>query len=345
MKRQHVTATALALALTVIAAPSALPGGGDKKAPAGGRDVEVRYGNGSTVLMTVVQDKIEVATAFGKLTVPTREIRGIDFGLHLSEETQQRIDAALAQLASPAYRQRDAALQELVRLGPQAYLALQRAARTKDGEAGKRVEMALKRIAQKVPARLLRTREDDRIRTTKFTIVGRVVTPAIRARAEYFGDLELKAGQMLSMRWLQGAGETEVAVDAARYGSAPDQWLDTGLTVEAHAGLKITAAGQVDLWPQQPGQYMSGPEGMQGGGGVVVVGNRVVRQRGNQAGGALMGRIGESGTPFYVGQTFRQTPAEGGRLFLHILPSPWGNASAGTYTVRITVGANVEDED
>jgi hypothetical protein len=349
---QRLILPALALALTAIVPPQARTGGDRSKAPqpgssgsAVGREVEVRFANGSNVLMTLVQERIEVTTDFGKLSVPAKDIRHIDFGLHLDDATRRKIDAALDRLADPNYRQREAAVQELVRLGPRAYLAVRRAARSKDGEAGKRAEMALKRINQKVPARLLPTREEDRIRTSKFTIIGRISTPAIRARAEYFGELDLKPGQMLSMRWLQGAGETEVAVDAARYGSGPDQWLDTGIKVEAHTGLKVLASGQVDLWPQQPGQYLAGPEGMQGGGGAVVVNNRVVRVAGAQSGGALMGRVGAGGTPFYIGPRTRQTPAQGGNLYLHIVPSPWGNASTGTYTVRVTVGPGAEEED
>jgi len=32
-------------------------------------------------------------------------------------------------------------------------------------------------------------------------------------------------------------------VDAAKHGSAPDQWLDSGIRLEPHVRLKVTAAG------------------------------------------------------------------------------------------------------
>src|SRR5262249_16894003 len=152
--------------------------------------------------------------------------------------------------------------------GAHAYPALQRAARSKDPpEAAQRAVEALKLIERKVPARHLRLKEEDVIRTTKFTVVGRVLNPTIKARAEYFGEASLKPFQLHSIRCLQGAGDAEVVVDAAKHGSAPNQWLDVGFLVDPQLDLLITASGQVDLWPQGPGQYVAGPAGMGGGGG------------------------------------------------------------------------------
>ena len=155
------------------------------------KHVEVRFANGSNVIMILLQDNIEIITEFGKLEIPPAEIRQIEFGVHLAEAERGQIARALELLSSSNYKEREAAMKQLVVLGPQAYLALYQATRSKDQEAAKRAQIAMKTIAEKVPARLLRLREDDRIRTTKFTIVGRIVTPSIKARAEYFGDLSL----------------------------------------------------------------------------------------------------------------------------------------------------------
>jgi hypothetical protein len=51
--------------------------------------------------------------------------------------------------------------------------------------------------------------------------------------------------------------------------------------------------------------------------------------------GALIAKIGESGKAFYVGDRFEGAATEEGKLYLHIVPSPWNNASTGTYRVRI----------
>jgi len=324
-----------------------------KRSPAKAKDdpdspkVDVLFVNGSKVVMTVLEDKIEIETDYGKLSIPPRDIRSIEFGIHLSKEVEQKIELALKRLGSDKYKERDLAMRELVGLGPHAYLALTRAAKGDNLEVNTRAKEAMKNIVQKVPRKLLRLKEEDKIRTSKFTVVGRITTPTIKARAEFFGELPLKPGQLVSMSWLSGAGENVVTVDAARYGSAPNQWMDTGVTVEASWGLRIKASGQVDLWPQQAGQYVCGPDGLGGavGGNIIIGGGggrRLVAGGGN--GGALMGKIGD-GTPFHIGERKNLTSEQGGKLYLSIGPSPWNNASTGSYSVRITAGSNVDEED
>jgi hypothetical protein len=119
------------------------------------------------------------------------------------------------------------------------------------------------------------------------------------------------------------AGETEVTIEAAKYGSDANSWLDTGF--EALGGkLLITASGTVDLWPQGPG-YTSQASGYAQGG-----------RMGQHLAGQLLGKIGEDGQVFVIGDRYEGTPSRDGKLYLHIVHSPWGNASAGSYQVKIT---------
>ncbi|MCI0458688.1 MAG: hypothetical protein L0Z62_17155 [Gemmataceae bacterium] len=312
--------------------------GQDRKRPAEPKEAEVRFANGSLVFMTIVQEQIEVQTPFGKLTVPPREIRSIEFGVHLPEGVEEKIQEALKQLNSHNYRHRDLAVRDLVSLGQHAYPALHRATQSTEAEVSQRALAAIKNIERKVPTRNLRLKEEDLIRTSKFTIVGRVLTPAIKARSEYFGELTLKPYQLVSIRWLERAGETEVVVEASKHGSAHNQWLDSGVSVDPQLDLRITASGVVDLWPQGPGQYMASPVGMAGARPVVAGG-------GFAAGpGVLVGRIGEDGSPFVIGERYTGRPSRPGRLYLHIGPSPWNNASTGAYRVRIASGTNLTEE-
>jgi hypothetical protein len=58
-----------------------------------------------------------------------------------------------------------------------------------------------------------------------------------------------------------------------------------------------------------------------------------------------MGRIGEDGAAFVIGERYADTPRRSGTLFLHIIPSPWNNASSGSYQVRIVQGPQAETEE
>ena len=128
-----------------------------------------------------------------------------------------------------------------------------------------------------------------------------------------------------------------MTVDAAKYGSAADQWMDSGIEVDGHAELAIVASGRVDLWQDGTGQYATGPNGYKANAGLVVMGNQMARGTGFP-GGALVGRIGEGTEAFLIGENYKGRAARRGKLYLHIAPSPWGNASVGTYKVVVNTG-------
>jgi hypothetical protein len=187
----------------------------------------------------------------------------------------------------------------------------------------RRSKQALEQIGEKVPLDQLKFPTSDVIQTAEFPISGRIVTPTMKAFSPYFGEVQLQIADLRLMRSLVGSGDLLVNVDAARYGSAQDQWMETDYHVSGSTGLVITATGQVDLWPQGPGQYMTGPAGYGA-------------KRGQYQSGILLGRVGENGKVFIIGDRFEGTVPEEGKLYLHIVPSPWNNASTGGYAVKIT---------
>jgi hypothetical protein len=325
----------------------------DPKGPAptaGPGVVEVRFVNGSTVMMTLLQDKLEIQTAYGKLIIPPGDIRRIEFGRRISEEDARKVEQAIRCLSSTSYKERELAVRDLVALGPVAYSRLQSVIGGQDLEASKRGEAALMKIREKFSTRLLCRSEEDIVQTAKFTIVGRVLTPAIKAKAEDFGELELRPAKLLAIRRLQGDVRKEVVVNAAVY-AAPDgrKWLDSGVVVEPRMSLKFSATGQVDLTPQQPGNRQVGPDGLAGTGGggrVMMRRGKMIRFESGEEGGELMGRIGKDGTPFFIGSQLTQTSKTTGKLYLQITPSPWGGASSGEFRVAITTGSfPVESDD
>jgi hypothetical protein len=330
------------LAALLVAGIGAAPNNSQKAAPKP-RDVEVRFADGSTVRMLLLQEQVEVVTKFGRLTIPADDIRRIEFGIHLPEGVAEKVDEAVKKLASPEAPAREAASRELIGLGAHAYPALNAVLGSGDPEVARRAEEAITAIKARVPAALLRLRVNDRIQTSEFPIVGRIVSPVVRAKSAYFGEKDLKVSDLLSLRTFAAGGTSEVSIDAAKYGSAAGQWLDTDIDVDVGTALAITASGQVDLWQDGTGQYVTGPAGykQQAAGGMMVMGGRGVMMGGGGGaypGGALLGRIGDGGDVFVIGEKYKGKATREGKLQLHIAPSPWGNASVGSYKVKITVG-------
>src|SRR5262249_42709682 len=188
----------------------------------------------------------------------------------------------------------EAAARELVALGAAAYPSLVRAARNTDPEIAQRVNAVLKQIRAKVPPRELRLKVDDYVKTAEFPISGRITSPSIKAKTAYFGELQLKIGELRAIHWMAGAGGTVVTVEATKHGTAPNQWMDTNVNVEPDVPLLLTVTGEVDLLNDGTGQFITGPRGARNVGG----------RGGMHLPGALLGRIGPSGPVFLVGERY-----------------------------------------
>jgi hypothetical protein len=308
----------------------------DTKKPSEPAEAEVRFLDGSVVRMFIMQDTLEVTTPYGKLNIPTRDIQHIDVGVHLPEGMEAKVAQCIEQLNNDNYKMREAALKQLVTWGPYAYPQLYQATKADEPEVAKRASTAVERIRAKYPPQRLRTRGHDIIVTPTFTVVGRITTPLLKAKSENFGELTLELPKVRVIRWMNAAFETQLTVDAEKYGSLPDTWYDTGFEVQSGVKLVITATGSINLWPQggNNGGYMTTARGYGNAGG----------QGGNFRPGTLLAKIGFDGPVFAVTDNYEGMPTRDGKLYLHIVPSPWNNASAGSYQVKILPRADAVGE-
>jgi hypothetical protein len=325
--------------------PPPMTGGTRAPAEAGKPgEVEIHFLNGSKIRATIQSETLEIASIYGKLIVPIQDVQAIEFGVHYPEGAVAKIEFAIKNLGSGDYRARETAAKTLLDLGPYAYPTLLRATRAKESEVAARAKEIVQKIQGKYPKKDLKTSLDDRVVTPTQTIVGRILTASAKTKAEYFGDIEYKFAHMRNLRaFTASAPDIDVAIDAQKYANA-GQWLDTSFQLDGRSSVLITAKGTVDTWPQQPGQYMSGPGGnlrgriggfneqqLQAGAKVRLVGNNS-----QLFGGMLIGKIGEDGEPFVIGDRYDLKSESEGKLYLHIGPSPWNCASTGTYDVKIS---------
>jgi hypothetical protein len=296
-------------------------------------DVEVKFGDSSTLRMLMLQDSVDILTKFGKIPVPLVEVRKIEVGLHLEDGASEKIQAAIKTLSSEGFKEREEAVNQLVALGPAAYSTLFRTSKSADPEVRKRAEKGLNRLKAKYPADQLRLTTQDRIFTKDSIVAGQIMSPTIKAKTPYFGTVDLKFSDLRSILWLAGNIEVEVTVDASKYCQAT-AWMDTGVTLEGGNGLQINASGEIDLMPGNGGQFVSGPQGTN------LHGNQ---GPGSRLPGMLIGKIGERGTVFNIGENYRGAPAQEGKLYLQIMSGRFGGnqPAQGAYTVRINTGLDV----
>ncbi len=324
-----VSCALFGLALVLVGSAAAAPPEArerDKEKPAQGTAADVTMGDGSTVRVTLVSESVELETKYGKLTIPAADVRRIEFAYRVPDETAKKVAAAVKQLGSVEFEKREAATKELRTLGLHAYPSLEEAAKSSDPEVAKRAAGLVEEIREKVAAEDLTFPKKDHVETAEFTVSGHITSPSLRAKTSYFGDADLK---LVDLRVFQAVGAVDsrnLKVDAAKFGSAPNQWMETAITVERGQPLRLTATGSVDLWPQEPGQYMTTPKG---------AGNA---RPPAHSGGSLVGKIGENGTTFLIGEKYEGKAGATGKLYLHIIPSHWGGPSTGSYEVKVSAG-------
>lgn len=305
-------------------------------------EVEIHFLNGSTVRMLIQSEKIDINTHYGKLTVPVKDVRAIEFGLHFPDGVETKIEGAVRGLGSSDYRERERSSAALIDLGPYSYLAVLEATLVTDAEISQRAKELAKKLQVNHPKRDLKTMVEDKVVTRSFTIVGRILTTSIKSKTEYFGDVELAFGKMRTLRSVGTAGlDMEFALDASKYANQ-GQWMDTKYHVDGRSGIVVTAKGMIDVMPQQGGQYLSSPNGFQATqrgqpfGGIMMGGRKIGVVNQQAHGGMLLGKIGEDGEVFIVGERYDGTPETEGRLYLHIGPSQWNVPSAGNFDIKIT---------
>jgi hypothetical protein len=103
------------------------------------------------------------------------------------------------------------------------------------------------------------------------------------------------------------------------------QWQSTGLKLQPGDTLNLRAEGQ---WQYSPIVGLTGP-----GGGRPAVDSYPLP---TVPGGALIGRIGDTGQPFYVGRRYHAWAAEAGLLYLRINDDLLGD-NQGVMRVNIDV--------
>jgi hypothetical protein len=273
-----------ALVLLGAAEPTAIDEKGAKPA-----EIAAYFHDSTVIHGVVVRENVEIMMRFGKLAVPFSEIRRIEFGHRVPDDVAGKIEEAIKRLGHEQFPQREAAGKELIAHGKLAYPALVTASQSADKEVSRRATIALEKIREAFTEEQLQFRTDDVIYTRDCVLTGRIASPVMKAQTQKFGDLTFKLTDLRAV-YSMATSTADLSVEAAPFAAAPDKWLDTGIEVEAGMGLVVSASGKVDLVPQQPGQFVAGPEGAPRAGqnlGVPM--------------GTLMGRIGEKGEPFAIG--------------------------------------------
>src|SRR5262249_132712 len=101
---------------------------------------------------------------------------------------------------------------------------------------------------------------------------------------------------------------------------------------DGSSGLMIAASGEIDLLNDGSGDFVCGPTG------TANIGGR--RGPNSRLPGSLMGRIGETGSPFFVGGRYQNMTAPTGKPYFQTVPPPFNNGQmpSGSFKAKISTG-------
>lgn len=195
--RRALTALPLLTALILVAADD--PKKPAPKSPEPGA-FELRLSDGSVLKAVILDEKIDVLTKYGKLSVPVADIQKIEFTPRLTPEAAKKLETAVANLASPTESTREAAAAELLKAGVAAIPPLSRAAKGPNQELAAKARDMLERVRESLGDEKTVIHTEDAIYTEGFTVVGKVETPTLKARTGHFGELTLKMTDLRGLR-------------------------------------------------------------------------------------------------------------------------------------------------
>jgi hypothetical protein len=206
--------------------------------------VEVVFTDNSTLKVSLQEQRLEVITAYGKLQIPIADIRRVEFRTRIPEDTAKKVEAAIASLGSPEFRQREEASSILLKLREKGYPALLVATRSKDLEVVRRAEEILAKIRDDVPEELLEFRKFDVVHTDDSKIAGQIDVSVLKANTFQFGMVQLK---LTDMRCLRSMGDV-AEVDAGNAAPDPGHLVNLRDQVGKKFSFRVTGAVGGSVW-------------------------------------------------------------------------------------------------
>jgi hypothetical protein len=246
-----VAAIALSVGLIIAPVPAAAPqppAGAESSKSRPSIDAEVKYIDDSTMKLKLLDDKLELTTKHGVLSIAVADIRRIDFATRIPADAAEKVLFALGKLNHSDFKVREAATEELKGYRERAYGLVLKALKSDDPEVSRRADEIVTAIRARVPAAQLEMREFDVVQTDDSRITGRLTAEVLRVGTFQFGEQSLKLADMRTLRASGVPGEeTAGTLPAPGNLSAYQQQFGKELSFTV-TGFTPTAGASPNLW-------------------------------------------------------------------------------------------------
>lgn len=280
--------------------------GGEEYGPAKPDDKssQVFMQDGTFIVGQIDLETFEIVTEYGKLVVPRDQIIKMRIGKNANKELKEKIESLISKLGDQEFKVREEATKELNAMGIVVLQELRDAAKSEDIEVKTRAEKLVKEIEASISPDAEEVIDDDEIVTRKFTIRGELLVENFVIETRY-GTMRAAKKDVKAIVVSQPSGLRKTVIVSGTTHAGNNSMKDTGIDLKKGDRISISASGTVFI--RNWGINVS-PDGDQSYG----------QHFPNIPAGALMGKIGKSGTLFNVGSSYNATVEADGRLYLGI---------------------------
>ena len=208
---------------------------------------EVLFTDGSTMKISLLDEQVLVQTPHGPLTIPSRDIRKIEFGVRLTESEQAEFDTAVAGIATKDAKKREEGKTAIKALGAKIAPFVKRAIRKAYPESVPHLEQVYEAVAGNRDDRK-HQRDFDAITTDESQFAGRISLSQFRIGTTQFGELKLRIADCKAIQFggISGIDEKLEIVEATYVYTLMQTHM--GKTV----GIKVTGQLGGSVWGSGP---------------------------------------------------------------------------------------------
>ncbi len=278
--------------------------------------------------------QLVVDTQFGQLQVPLASIQSITPGLQHRPAAKKLLESLVADLGHADAAKQETAKKGLVAMGPSGIAQLSEQAKDASPVVAQKLEAIVKEIEGDEGSELSSSTstsliEKDRIVTDRFTILGTVVQGKFKFASKY-GQLEVELADILSARRGNNREDVQKKLSLSGQYIVQKKTFNTRIEVSQGDRIYVSASGRISR--SGSSSYYSDPNGN----------SRLGSYKSSPTiyGGALIARIGSSGSDVKVGTNGSFVAKRDGVLHLAIaMSSSYATRYQfpGTYQVKLRV--------
>ncbi|HOV12613.1 MAG TPA: hypothetical protein PLT47_07535 [Bacteroidales bacterium] len=300
--------------------------------------------DGSIMTGTTSISNVSLATQWGKLDIPVKNISQIFFGISPDNSQKEKIKALVTDLNNMTEEIRKKAYETLVAMNINCIPVLEEVINSESyippTNTDYTADLALSEMKATYNYDESSVGEDIVVTDNPYRIGGTYNVKSIALKTQY-GNLEIPRDKITSIDVFYKGGdeaETSFTLFANKHisGNTSGGWLKTSLYVKNGQKISITASGEITLASLSGYKYK--PDGKSTGTGNVdydYESDYSSATTSYPTYGNVVFKVGENGTMMKAGSSYKGTAPATGILYLSIYETVYNASNTGSYFVKV----------